>query len=198
MKQFEYGRSYKIIHWGTTFDSILELKYALSIHDDYHFLRSHIPVYYDPRTNRPTSYIRDNIRRYTPDFLIRHKFTREAFWIEVKPRACQGSEQLKMRTQVAENYIRWKNYDWKFRIVFDDEITLTAEQNIQYAKCRKLIAKTARQLVFQQMNDRYDESQPRFFSGAPSNKIVQFVMFGTGTEYSIASPVATLRSSFPQ
>ena len=181
MKTFEYKKSYKIIHWGSTFDSILELKYAISIQKDFEFLRSLIPIYYDPRTRKPTNYIRDNIRRYTPDFLVRHKVTSEAFWVEIKPRAYEGHEQLKMRKEVAENYIRWKGYDWKFKVVFDDEIQLTKDGWIQFNYSRKLIRETSRLLVFQDMNDRYDIAKPNFFTKAPSTKIIQFVMFGAGT-----------------
>jgi hypothetical protein len=41
---------------------------------------------------------------------------------------------------VAENYIRWKNYDWKYKVVFDDEIILTAKQLEQFEDCCKLWA----------------------------------------------------------
>lgn len=97
LKPFKYGVSHKIIYWGCVFDSLLELKYAISIQKEYEFLRSHIPIYYDPVTKKPTDYIRQNIRRYTPDFLIRHKITSEAFLIEIKPRAFAGDSQLLMR-----------------------------------------------------------------------------------------------------
>lgn len=180
MKKFVYDKSYKIIHWGCTFDSILELKYAIWIQKDYEFLRSLIPIYYDPKTRKPTNYIRDNIRRYTPDFLVRNKTTCEAFWVEIKPRAFQGNEQLKMRMEVAENYINWKGYDWKYKVVYDDEIHLTTEQSIQFNHFRKLRHQTSRLLAFQDMNDRFDIGKPNFFSKAPSQRIIQFVMFGTG------------------
>ena len=108
MKTFNYSGSHKIIYWAVEFDSLLELKYALSIQGEYEFLRSHIPVYYDPVTKRPTNYIRSNIRRYTPDFLIRHKETKQAFWIEIKPRAFTDHAQLDLRKEVAERYIQWK------------------------------------------------------------------------------------------
>lgn len=45
-KKFKYGRSFKIINWGVQFDSLLELKYAISIQDEYVFLRSRIAIYY--------------------------------------------------------------------------------------------------------------------------------------------------------
>lgn len=179
MKSFEYLQSNKIIYWGSTFDSILELKYAISILNDYESLRAHIPIYYDPRTKKPTYYIRDNIRRYTPDFLIRNKTTHEAFLVEVKPRAFQYNPQLDLRKQVSENFIKWKKYDWKFKMVFDDEIQLNFEQQIIFEHCRNLKRETQRLMAFQALNDKYDASRPSFFTRAPSNKIIQYVMFGT-------------------
>lgn len=178
MKQFKYGKSCKMIYWGCAFDSMLELKYALSIQHEYEFLRSHIPVYYDPATKRPTNYIRANIRRYTPDFLIRHKETKRAFWVEIKPRAFSDHEQLTLRREVAQRYIRWKGYDWQYKVVCDDEITLTLDQLVQFNECCALIAKSARKIWFEKYNKRFDRSAPAFFSTVPRNGDVGFVMFG--------------------
>lgn len=179
MKSFEYHQSSKIIYWGSTFDSILELKYAIFIQNDYDSLRAHIPIYYDPKTRKPTNYIRDNIRRYTPDFLIRHKLTNEAFLVEVKPRAFEGNSQLNMRREIAENFIRSRKYDWTFIVVYDDEIKLNFQQQMIFDHCKNLKRETNRLLSFQTMNDKYDASRPSFFTRAPSNKIIQHVMFGT-------------------
>jgi hypothetical protein len=132
MNGFIYQRSRKIINWGYAFDSLLELKFAISIQKEYEYLRSHIPIYYDPKTKLPTSYIRANIRRYTPDFLIRHKITKEAFLVEIKPRAFQDNEQLLIRREVAENYIRLKQYDRKFKVVFDDQIKLSPNEQTEF------------------------------------------------------------------
>lgn len=121
MKTFNYGKSYKIIFWGCQFDSMLELKYAISIMNDYEFLRSRVVVYYDPKTKMPSNYIREGIKRYTPDFLIRHKITGEAIWVEVKPRAFTNTAELSLRKEVADNYIKWKKIDWKYKVVYDDD-----------------------------------------------------------------------------
>jgi hypothetical protein len=156
MKSFKYRKSIKIINWGCAFDSILELKYAISIHKEYEFLRSHISIYYDPRTNIPTDYIRANIRRYTPDFLIRHKISKQAFLIEIKPRAFEDNEQLIVRKEIAENYIRWRKYDWTFKIVFDDEIKLSDDEEAQFNRCNKSFRQTQRKLWFKELNDLFD------------------------------------------
>jgi hypothetical protein len=177
-QKFTYHNSCKIIYWGCSFDSLLELKYAISIRSDYEFLRSHIPIYYDPVTRLPTNYIRDNTRRYTPDFLIRHKITGKAEWVEIKPRAFEGQDQLELRKAVANNYIKWKNLDWVYKVIYDDEITLTGEQQAEFNACSKLKSASAWKLWFEKYNKRFDRSQPSLFTGAPGNKLINFVMFG--------------------
>lgn len=174
---FKYKVSHKISHWGCLFDSLLELKYALSIQEEYSFLRAHIPIYFNP-DRRPTDYIRMCTRRYTPDFLIRHKVTGKAWWVEIKPRAFAESPQLQLRREVAENYIRWKGYDWTYIVIFDDEITLSEAQLEQFAEVRKLVVKTARKIAFEKENNRFDRSMPSFFKRTPSNADIRFVMFG--------------------
>ena len=178
MKTFNYKRSFRVIKWGCTFDSMLELKYAISVQKDYEYLRSHIPIYYDPKTKLPTFYIRRNIRRYTPDFLIRHKITKEAFLVEIKPRAFEGNEQLSIRKEVAGNYIRQMQYDWKFKVVYSDEIKLSADEHARFLKCFKLIPGSERKFLFKELNDRFDQSRPSLFSSPPSGRLVHFVMFG--------------------
>lgn len=178
MKTFTYRKSIRVINWGCTFDSLLELKYALSIQQDYAYLREHIPIFYDPRTRQPTDYIRDNIRRYTPDFLIRHKRTNEAILVEIKPRAFEQNEQLAMRKEIADNYIRWRKFDWSFKVVFDDEIRLTNSQLLQFDQCVKNIDRSRSKFYLKKLNDRFDCSRPSLLHTAPTNKLIQFVMFG--------------------
>jgi hypothetical protein len=182
MKTFIYWQSQKIINWGCSFDSILELKFALSIKEEYEFLRSYIPIFYDPRTKLPTNYIRENIRRYTPDFLIRHKITRDAYLVEVKPRAFENEEQLAIRKAVAENYIRIRNYDWKFKIIFNDEIHLTGHQKSEFQNCCKRIPLSNKNLWLKELNDKFDSTRTSLFN-VPSNRKVRFVMFGEKNYY---------------
>jgi len=189
MKTCNYNRpSISIINWGCEFDSMLELKYAISIKKDYEYLRSHIPIYYDPRTKFPTNYIRDNIRRYTPDFLIRHKISKEAFLVEIKPRAFETNDQLLLRREVAENYIRWKRYDWKFKVVFDDEIKLSQDEYAHFLQCRKLIPLSERKRLFKEFNDKFDSSKPSLFTTVPSNRKIHFVMFGDEKPFNNRTP----------
>ncbi len=175
---FRYGKSYKIIHWGCCFDSLLELKYAISIREDYEFIRSRLHIYYDQGTLKPTNYIRTGIKHYTPDFLIRNKATNEAWLIEIKPRAFENHQQLKLREQVAENYIRWKNYDWKYKVVYDDEIILDEHSLKVFEECCQLKSKSAFKIWLERENKRYDRSAPSFFKQQLNNKQVAYVMYG--------------------
>src|SRR5690349_9958059 len=134
--RFHYGKSFRMAYWGCSFDSMLELKFAISIQDDYEFIRNRVIIFYHHGSNKPTSYIRQGIRRYTPDFLIRHRLTGEAYLVEIKPRAAQCDPQLDIRKKVAENYITWKGYDWRFKTVFDDEIILDEVGWNLYEQCR--------------------------------------------------------------
>ncbi|MES2373403.1 MAG: TnsA endonuclease N-terminal domain-containing protein [Bacteroidota bacterium] len=125
---FPYKQSRKVSAWNCQFDSLTELKYAISIMDKYHFLRSPVSIYYHPGTKITLDKIRRCHLRYTPDFLIRHKQTYQSFLVEIKPRAFENHPQLALRKAVAENYIARKNLDWIFKIVFDDLILLNEEQ----------------------------------------------------------------------
>lgn len=176
--KFKYGKSCKIIHWGCTFDSLTELKYAISIQDEYEFIRARVTIYYDRKTLMPTNYITAGCSHYTPDFLIRHKRTGEAFLIEIKPSAAKHDPQLVLRKQVAENYIRWKGYDWKFKLTFSDEIMLTESELAIFEDCCKLKSKSAFKLWFQEQNNRYDRSAPTFFAKVPRDTDIRYIMFG--------------------
>lgn len=177
-QKFKYGKSHKIINWGCTFDSLTELKFAISIMEDYEFMRARVSIYYHPGTKLPTDYIRECHRHYTPDFLIRHKETGEAFLVEIKPRAFEHDPQLSLRKEVAENYIRWKSYDWKYKVIFDDEIILTVEQWEDFEECCKLKSKSSFKLWFEEYNKKFDRSAPSFFSKVPTSSDLHFIMFG--------------------
>lgn len=179
---FNYRTSTKIVQWGCRFDSITEFKYAVSIMDDYEFLRARISIYYHPGTKLPTDYIRKFHRRFTPDFLVRHKTTGKALLVEIKPRAFENDPQLLIRKQVAENYIRWKKYDWTYKVIFDDEILLTEEQWKEFEDCCKQKTLSARKIWLEQYNKKLDRINPAVLKSAPTNSQITFVMFGLAGE----------------
>jgi hypothetical protein len=178
MQEFRYRKSFKIIYRNCCFHSLLELKYVISIEDTCSFIREHIQIWYDPKTEMPTDYIREDITKYTPDFLIRNYSSNKAWLVEIKPRAFQHCGQLTLRRQVAENYIKWKKMDWSFAAVFDDEIILSPQQQKRFEDLCKLKSQSAFKLQFEKMNNRYDRSQPRLFRTVPENTLVQFVKYG--------------------
>lgn len=179
---FSYSQSQKIANWGCHFDSLTELKFAISIIDEYEFIRERVRIFYDPSNLQPTEYLRSNYRRYTPDFLIRHKTTGKAFLIEIKPRAFEGQPQLDLRKEVAEKYIRWKNYDWTYKLIFDDEIILSVEQLEDFKECRRLKSKSAFKLWFDQYNRKLDRTATSLFTNASPEARIRYIMFGNAKQ----------------
>lgn len=175
---FTYNRSFKIINWGYSFDSLTELKFAVSIMEDYEFLREPVSIYYHPATKITVEHVRQFHRRYTPDFLIRHRQSREAFLVEVKPRSFQCHPQLRLRQRVAENFISRENLDWKFKTVFDDEIILTADQLEEFQQCFHFNSKSAWKTWFEEYNRRLSQMNPAHSTYSSENKRIQFLMFG--------------------
>jgi hypothetical protein len=158
---------------------LTELKYAISIRDDYEFMRRRLHIYYEQKTLRPTAYQRRGVKHYTPDFLIRHKATHEAWLVEIKPRAFEHQPQLAVRQQVAENYIRWKQHDWKYKVVFDDEIFLNEIDWGIFEDCCRLKSKSAFKIWLERQNRLYDRSAPLFFTSQLTSRQIAFVMFGS-------------------
>src|SRR6478735_4366070 len=157
---FPYRVSRKVSGWGYQFDSMTELKYAISVMEDYHFLRSPVSIYYHPGTRITLDHIRRCHLRYTPDFLIRHKQTFVATLVEIKPRAFEHHPQLQLRKAVAENYIARKNLDWEFKIVFDDQIILTEQQLQSFEACSAQTSDKAMREWFSEYCDRLGHTFP--------------------------------------
>lgn len=166
--KFSYGKSYKMVYWGCSFDSLTELKFAISIQDEWEFVRNRITIYYHHGSLQPTDYITEGVRHYKPDFLIRNKQTGLALLVEIKPRAAENDSQLVLRKSVAENFIQWKGYDWQFKVVYDDEIVLNESMLEIFETCCRLKSKSAFRIWFQELNRRYDQSAPTFFARVPS------------------------------
>ncbi|MFT3749085.1 MAG: hypothetical protein QM768_12240 [Agriterribacter sp.] len=176
--KFNYSKSFRMIYWGCSFDSLTELKFAISIQDEWEFLRERITIYYHHGSLQPTNQITEGVRRYTPDFLIRNKQTGLALLVEIKPRAAENDPQLAIRRRVAENYIQWKGYDWQFKVIYDDEVILSEAMLEIFEDCCRLKSQSALRMWFRQLNHRYHASAPNFFAKVPSEADVRFIMFG--------------------
>ncbi len=177
-QKFTYFGAIPLISWGGHFDSLTELKFAVSIWEEYDFMRSPVSIYYHPGTFQPVNSILTFHRRYTPDFLIRHKISGKAFLIEIKPRAFQMQHELVIRQQVAENFIRLKQYDWKFKIVYDDEIILSAQQLADFGECLRLKGRSSFDKWASQYAEKINASSPDRLSTYPKHKQAEFIMLG--------------------
>lgn len=109
---------------------------------------------------------------------MRNKQTGKAILVEIKPRAAENDPRLKLRKEVAENYIIWKGYDWTYQVIFDDEIILSECLLPVFEDCCRLKSKSAFKLWLQELNRRYDRSAPTFFAKVPGNADIRFLMFG--------------------
>jgi hypothetical protein len=177
MSKHFYKKSYPFTCWCCHFDSLTELKYAISIAADYEFLRAVIPIYFNPKTKQTTDYIREGIRRYTPDFLIRHKITGKAFLVEVKPPNFGDAAELDLRSTIAEHYIIRKNLDWAFKIVYGNEIELSGKDLELFEQCCNFRLNRHIDKNFSNWNIKFDPTAAPLFSGS-RNGNVQFIMFG--------------------
>jgi hypothetical protein len=123
--------------------------------------------------------IRQFHRRYTPEFLIRHRKTHECFLIEIKPRSMEFHPYLSSRKLEAENFISVEKLDWKYKIVFDDEIILTSDQLEEFEQCFKLNSISAWKNWFEDYSQRLSRVKHLIQTHAPDNKKIKFLMFGT-------------------
>lgn len=136
--QFAYRKPTPVKGWGCHFDSLTELRFAISIMEDHAFLRSPVSMYFHPVTGQLAHFPRGCFLRYTPDFLIRNYETKQATLVEIKPRSFEQESSLEMHQHIANHYIRTLKFDWQYKIIFDDEILLTEQQLQQYQDCLKL------------------------------------------------------------
>jgi hypothetical protein len=167
---FQYKDAIQIGYRSCKFDSLLELKFTLSIEDNWYFLREHIVIYYDPKTFLPTNYIRDTTRKYTPDFLIRNNENNKAFLIELKPRAFRNEIQTMLRKQVAENYIKSKKLDWIYKVVYDDEIILSREQQEKFSSLRAGINAFNFKWHFDNLDKKWNITKRNYFKTIPGGR----------------------------
>lgn len=130
---FIYGhKGCHIDYKGLGFDSLLELRYAISLEEEYSYARECVKIYYDPKTAKSTTYLTEGIKSYKPDFLIRQRQTGKAFLIEVKPRGFDDFNTLARYQSICGHYIAANKYDWEYKIVFEEEIILTDAQRELY------------------------------------------------------------------
>jgi hypothetical protein len=110
------------------FDSQIELRFALSIEDQYAYLHHPKRIfesYY--RDDGKIVEINNKTRSYTPDFLIRSITQNEATIIETKPNHYNDWEQFERRNRIVSKYLSNIETHLEFKWVFDRDIKLTGE-----------------------------------------------------------------------
>jgi hypothetical protein len=166
-------------YWGCSFDSLLELKYAISIANDYDFLRAAIHIFFNRKTRQTSDYIREGFRRYVPDFLVRHKITGEAFLVEIKPVGFDDVAELELRKAVAENYIRRKKLDWKYKVVYGNQIILDQNGQRLFDQCLALKFGVELENHLRTQTIQFDPEEIPLFTARPANGRTAYIMFGT-------------------
>ncbi|MES2373402.1 MAG: hypothetical protein V4557_12530 [Bacteroidota bacterium] len=113
-----------IFYNGCQLDSLLELKYILSIEHTHAWIRDGLEMYYG--LHGLANGVKGHVHCYRPDFLVRDWKTGNSKLVEIKPYGF-NHDQTK-RQKIAEKYIKRFGYDWSFEIVNEAEIKLTDDQ----------------------------------------------------------------------
>lgn len=131
MEGYTYNRkSFPCIHQGQWLDSLLELRFILSIETTHAWIRSGLEIYY-AIDNVPEG-VKGGLSTYTPDFLIRNIQTGKATLVEVKPENYSNKWELLRRKEIAETFICQFGYDWEFRIIYSNQIILSQSAQQKY------------------------------------------------------------------
>lgn len=75
-----------------------------------------------------------------------------------------------------------EGYDWKFKVFFDDEITLSESALEVFRDCCKLKSKSAFKGWLAAQDKRYNRHSPTFFAKSPRECDIRFVMLGERSE----------------
>lgn len=135
MNEFKYSnRSYCCLYKGCWLDSLLELRFILSIETTHYWFREDLKIYY--KIDDVPEGIKGGLASYTPDFLIRDKLTGKATLVEIKPEGFNDKYELLRRRKIAEEFIlRW-GYDWEFQVIFSNQITLSKKAKTKFLRLR--------------------------------------------------------------
>lgn len=157
MEEFIYTkRSRDLVYHGQQLDSLLELKFILSVEETHAWIRDDLQIYYN--INKQGLSNERSLHKYTPDFLIREWKTGDATLIEVKPDDYDNYWANRKRRKVSQRFIARFDYDWKFKIIYERDIKLSIAQLNKY----KMIGDITNQSWFgnaNQNNTSYSDEQ---------------------------------------
>lgn len=130
-------------------------------------MREHVIIWYNSKTLLPTNYIRENTKKYIPDFLIRNKENNTAYLVELKPAEFNDEEQIKLRTSVAENYIREQKLDWQFKVIYGDQINLSAAKHKKFMELRNRIEGFNFMRRMEYLDKKFNSANVNYFKTIP-------------------------------
>jgi len=164
---FKYKKAYRIAYRNCFFDSLLELKFALSIEQDYRYLREPYLIGYDPKTLQVTHHFREETKIYTPDFLIRCKTSNKAYLVEIKPSAFRNGGDAIAYQQIAQNYIQLLHKDFQFKMVYEEDIILSESQQRRYNLFVAKKDQFADLFSLHQLDRKYNAQSIKYCSSVP-------------------------------
>lgn len=166
----EYKRAIRLEYKGVQFDSLLELRFILIIEDKCSWIKEPKTIFYDPETFKPITYLKENTKKYTPDFLVRKWKDNSAHLIELKPREFKDSDQMKIRNQVVINYILENNLDWKFVILSKEDLTLNDRLKMKFKEIIEKNKSIGRKSKLLKLDKKYNNTFQHNFSCIPNLK----------------------------
>lgn len=165
---------------GCLFESTLELKYALSIEDEYAYI-VHPKRIFDSfyRDNGKLVEILEQTKSYTPDFLIRSYTENKASIIEIKEEHYSDPEQYDLRNRIMKKYTEALENPPDFKWVFWNDGMLTPEKTEKFhllMSCQgaeKKFYELLKQLY--QRNEKIPYTFPRTMS---TSEYMRFLVYG--------------------
>jgi hypothetical protein len=164
---FKYGKSYRIPYRGCYFHSFVELKYAMSIENDYRYLREPVIIGYNAKTLQATQYFREETKMYTPDFLVRPKAGGDLMLAEIKPADFKSDKAVNMYETIARNYIQHNKLPWQFRMIYEDEIVLPEAMQSKFDLFWEKRRTFESYFELQRLDRRYNAEAIKYFSSVP-------------------------------
>lgn len=129
MYLFEYtNKNVPVNYQGNALDSLLELKYILSVEESHIWLRSDLVLHY----KLTADYLDTPWNQYTPDFLVRNVKTNKARLIEVKPDGYDDAQKLRQYREICANHIKYFQYDWEYEVIYESSIHLSPDQERKF------------------------------------------------------------------
>jgi hypothetical protein len=156
---------------GCLYDSLLELKFVLSVEKEYMYLREPVIIGYDPIKCVSTNYLQERTRIYKPDFLIRSPEGGPALLIELKPTAWKNYYYQMRYEAIANSFISQRKLDWKYKILYSHEIILSRDQKLHFLELAKNKRAWSATLKMIKLDQKYNQKEVRYFSSTPNFRL---------------------------